>query len=205
LYILNIFNFCCTFLTYSLITNLNLIAIAGKASFNVYIGGDSWISYIGNLEIGLWFVSVVEDGNSPELETVNSAERKERRHATRVSNIVRYLQDKLNQFPDKDNFESGEFKLFEERLLQETQKLSVEPNGRELLSLLGEIYMSKAEIHLKRSFATTMVYGYNRFIDNFSFASGLAYGYLKAKKEPSRINEEEVINMLRILFNFLFS
>jgi hypothetical protein len=179
--------------------------MAGKVSFNVYVGGDSWIIYIGNLEIGLWFVSVMENGNSPELEMIDSAVRKERRH-DRVSNIVRYLQDKLNQFPNKDNSETGEFKLFEERLFQEAQKLSVEPNGRNLLSLLGDIYLSKAEIHLKRSFATTMVDGYNRFVDNFSFASGLVYGYLKAKKEPSRMNEMEVINMPGVLFtNFLFS
>src|SRR5256885_1335895 len=73
------------------------IALAGKASFNLYVGGDLWKPYIGNLEIGLWMFSFT---NNVEPELV---EQKERRHDIRVSNIVRYLQDKLSRFPKQDN------------------------------------------------------------------------------------------------------
>ena len=53
----------------------------------------------GNLEIGTWMFSFINDESIPELEHVTSAEQKERRHIIRVSNIVRYLQDKLSRFP----------------------------------------------------------------------------------------------------------
>src|SRR5438105_1459148 len=51
-----------------------IIALAGKASFNLYVGGDLWKPYIGNLEIGLWMFSFT---NNAEPELVG---QKERRH-----------------------------------------------------------------------------------------------------------------------------
>ncbi|CAG8580016.1 7035_t:CDS:2 [Ambispora leptoticha] len=168
--------------------NYGTIHDLGKASLNVHVGGDSWIPYIGNLEIGLWLASVVEDGSSPELKMINSSEQRERRHITRVSRIARHLQDKLHQFPNNDH---AEFKSFKESLSQEAQKLSTEPNGKRLLSLLGEIYVSRAEAHQNRFPMATMLNGFNGAINSFSFASGLVSGYLKAKRRPSGMNEKE--------------
>jgi hypothetical protein len=119
-----------------------ILALADKASLNHYVGGDPWEFYIGNLEIGIWMFSFVNDESSPELEHINSADQKERRHITRVSNIVRNLKDKLSRFPERND---PEFESFEQGLYQEAQKLFLEPNGKELLSLLGEIYKTKSE------------------------------------------------------------
>ena len=68
-----------------------ILALGGKASLNHHVGGDSWKPYIGNLEIGIWMFSFINDESMPELEHVTSAEQKERRHIIRVSNIARYL------------------------------------------------------------------------------------------------------------------
>jgi len=76
-----------------------ILALGGKASLNHHVGGDSWKPYIGNLEIGTWMFSFINDESIPELEHVTSAEKKERRHIIRVSNIARYLQVKLSRFP----------------------------------------------------------------------------------------------------------
>src|ERR1700722_17042680 len=103
------------------------------------MGGDLWQPYIGNLEIGLWLFSFMDNGSSPELESITTAEQKKHRHTIRISNIVRYLQDKLTRFPKQDDPE------FVKSLHQEALNLSAETNGKELLSFLGEIYMSKAK------------------------------------------------------------
>ncbi|GES91864.1 molecular chaperone DnaJ [Rhizophagus clarus] len=103
--------------------------LEGKASFNPHVGGELWQPYIGNLEIGLWLLSFMDND---ELVNLASTEQKERRHVIRVSNIVRYLQDKLIRFPEKD--ESSKFEI---SLYEEAKKLSAEPNGRKLLSTLA--------------------------------------------------------------------
>ncbi|CAG8675835.1 16200_t:CDS:2 [Funneliformis mosseae] len=109
-------------------------------------GGDSWKPYIGDLENGFGLFSYVDDKSLPELKYITSTEQKERRHHIRISNIVNYLQDKLSRFPEQDN--SSEFESFKQSLRLETLKLVEEPNGENLLSLLGSIYVSKAEAHL---------------------------------------------------------
>ena len=125
------------------------LAFADKTSFNYHVGGDPWKPYIGDLEIGLWLFSFTDDKSLPELEHVTSAKQKERRHSARVYKIVRHLQDKLSRFPGQDN--PSETESFEQNLHQEAQKLFAEPNGKELLLLLGDIYMSEAKAHLGKS------------------------------------------------------
>ncbi|CAG8481665.1 333_t:CDS:2 [Ambispora leptoticha] len=168
----------------ALYNNYGTIHDLGKTSLNAFVGGDSWIPYIGNLEIGLWLASVMEDGRSPELEMMNSPKQKERR----VSRIVRHLQDKLQQFPNEDH---AEFESFKKSLSQEAQKLSAEPNGQNLLSLLGEIYITRAEAHLYGFPMTTILNGYSRVINGFSFALGLISGYYKTKGGSSGMDEKE--------------
>ncbi|CAJ0649322.1 10435_t:CDS:2 [Entrophospora sp. SA101] len=82
--------------------------------------------------------------NSPELENLNSAEQKARRHNIRLSSITNYLQSKLSQFPKNES----ELYSFVNSLYQESQILIAEPNGKELLSCLGNIYTTKANAYL---------------------------------------------------------
>ncbi|RIB14539.1 DnaJ domain-containing protein [Gigaspora rosea] len=105
-----------------------------KASLNSYVGGDAWQPYIGNLEIGLWLSSFTNNGGSPEIDHIDTDEQKKYRHTVRISNIVRYIQDKLIQFPKQDN--PSELEPYVESLRQEALKLSIESNGKELLSFL---------------------------------------------------------------------
>ncbi|CAG8440570.1 1920_t:CDS:2 [Ambispora leptoticha] len=174
----------------ALYNNYGTIHDSDKASFNVHVGGDFWLPYIGNLEIGHWLASVmVKDGCSSEWETMNSAEQKERRHTTRVSQIVRHLQYKLQQFPNEDH---AEFESFKKNLSQEAQKLSAEPNGQNLLSLLGKIYISRAKAHRSGFPMITILNKYNRIVNISSFASGLISGYLKTKGRHSEMDENEM-------------
>ncbi|CAB4480175.1 unnamed protein product [Rhizophagus irregularis] len=152
-----------------------------KASFNCYVGGEFWKPYIGNLEIGLWLFSFIDS----ELGYVMSAELKKRRHNTRVFSIVRYLQDKLSQFPKHDDGS------FEKSLCQEAQRLLAEPNGKELLSLLGDIYMTEAEAHLGGSFEEGILRNFSFFTNNFRFFEGLIYGFW-----VKEINQEEIQNIV---------
>ncbi|CAG8440595.1 1922_t:CDS:2 [Ambispora leptoticha] len=173
----------------ALYNNYGTIHDLDKASFNVHVGGDFWLPYIGNLEIGHWLASVVvKDGCSSEWEMMNSAEQKERRHTTRVSRIVCHLEDKLNQFPKNNHIEFESFKM---NLFQEAQNLSTEPNGQNLLSLLGKIYISRAEAHRRGFPMTTILNGYSRIVNIYSFASGLISGYLKTKGRHSEMDENE--------------
>jgi hypothetical protein len=149
-----------------------------KASFNYHVGGEFWKPYIGNLEIGLWLFSFTDS----KLECVTSAEQKERRHIARVSSIVRYLQDKLSQFPKHDNGS------FEQSLRQEARRLSAEPNGKELLSLLGDIYMSEAEAHSGGSFEEGI--DFSSLLRDFKFYGYLTYGFLVSMVKE--MNQDEV-------------
>ncbi|CAI2167826.1 12886_t:CDS:2 [Funneliformis geosporum] len=126
----------------------------GKESFNYHVGGDSWKPYIGDLEIGFRFFSYIGDKSLPELEYITSAEQKERR----ISNIVNYLQEKLSRMPKKGD---PEFESVEQSLRQEILKLVEEPNGKNLLSLLGRIYVSSAEAHLNRGCMEVVNYNYS--------------------------------------------
>ena len=151
--------------------------MAGKASFNPYIGGDLWQPYIGSLEIGLWLFSWT---NKESLSRLN--DKKEDRRVTRVSSIATYLQDKLSQFPN--NPSEFEPKLFLEDLRQDARKLSAEPNGKELLSFLGKIYISKAQTYLDR-----IPLDLNIEFLSFSFVLNLirfASFAIKAKRRPSQ-------------------
>ncbi|CAG8547766.1 1923_t:CDS:2 [Racocetra fulgida] len=128
------------------------------------VSSDLWKPYIGDLEIGLWIHSFDSNNSSPELEHVTSVEQKERRHVIRVSNIIRHLQDKLSQFPEQDN--PSEFEPFKQSLYREAQKLLAEPNGKELLSLLGEIYISEAKTH--QSSSSRNIFSKNMFSNLFN-------------------------------------
>ncbi|CAB5382206.1 unnamed protein product [Rhizophagus irregularis] len=156
-----------------------------KASFNCYVGGEFWKPYIGNLEIGLWLFSFIDS----ELGYVMSAEQKKRRHNTRVFSIVRYLQDKLSQFPKHDDGS------FEQSLRQEAQRLLAEPNGKELLSLLANIYISEAVAHQGGSFEEGISRNFSFFTNKFGFFEGLIYyGFLIARVKE--INQEKIQNIV---------
>ncbi|GBB92237.1 hypothetical protein RclHR1_01990009 [Rhizophagus clarus] len=166
-------------------------SLAGKASFNPYVGGDSWQPYIGDLEIGLWMFSIMNNGSSPEINELTSNEQKEQRRAIRISNVVRYIRDKLSRFPKQD---SSEFESFEESLLQEAQKLLSEPNGKELLSSLGGIYVSKAQAHLNRSFMSAISNKCSNIFNGVEFTVDLISGFLavKTKGGNSTMKQEEI-------------
>ncbi|CAG8669830.1 5531_t:CDS:2, partial [Acaulospora morrowiae] len=165
-------------------------AFANKASFNCYVGGELWKPYIGDLEIGLWMYSFIDSNSLSELEHVTSAEQKERRHVIRVSNIVRHLQDKLSQFPVQNN--SSEFESFKQSLYQEVQKLLAEPNGKELLSLLGEIYISESKTYLSR-FSINIL---SNLFNSFTFTYNLIHGFVTIKASNlSGMKQEEIIKI----------
>jgi hypothetical protein len=189
-----------------------ILALEGKASFSPYVGGDSWQPYIGDLEIGLWMFSMMNNGSSPELNELNSNERRKQRHTIRVSNIVRYLRDKLSRFPKQD---SSEFESFEESLRQEAQKLLSEPNGKELLSALGGIYVSKAQAHLNKSFMASVSNKCSSLFSSVEFTVDLISGFLAVKNKGghSVMKQEEVkthlifpngINLLRRMTNTIY-
>ncbi|CAB4487413.1 uncharacterized protein OCT59_007981 [Rhizophagus irregularis] len=154
-------------------------SLGSKASFNSHVGGELWQSYIGNLEIGLWLLSFMDNS---ELENLFSTGEKERRHAIRVSSIVRYLQNKLFRSPEQD-----ESSQFEKSLCEEAKKLSYEHNGKELLSTLGKIYIDEAEAYLKKSSTVES----NDFIERLLLFLNIFFGYLTSltKNKP---NLEEV-------------
>ncbi|CAB4401367.1 unnamed protein product [Rhizophagus irregularis] len=166
-------------------------SLEGKASFNPYVGGDTWQPYIGDLEIGLWMFSIMNDGSSPEINELTSNERRVQRHTIRVSNIVRYLKDKLSRFPKQD---SSEFESFEESLRQEAQKLLSEPNGKELLSSLGGIYVSKAQAHLNKSFLSSISNKCSNIFNGVEFTVDLISGYLAAKTKGGPMMKQEEMN-----------
>ncbi|CAH1762069.1 9734_t:CDS:2 [Entrophospora sp. SA101] len=123
-----------------------------KASLNHCLGGESWQPYIGEVELGLWMYSFMDNKNSPELENLNSAEQKARRHNIRLSSITNYLQNKLSRFPKNDS------EQFKKTLRRESQILIAEPNGKELLSCLGNIYTTKANAYLdKYKYSSTVL------------------------------------------------
>jgi len=155
------------------------------------VGGDSWQPYIGDLEIGLWLFSFTDNGSSSKI---TSAEQKEHRHVIRVSDITRFLQDKLSRFPKRDNL--SEVESFKENLRQEAQKLYMEPNGKELLSSLGEIYVSKAEDNLNRfSMAAilNMWFGLS-FFNSIWFILDLVSGFLAVKFKSEEVKTHLIIH-----------
>jgi hypothetical protein len=165
--------------------------LEGKSSLNPYIGGDSWQPYIGNLEIGLWLFTFVDNGSSPELENLATAEQKKHRHTGRISNIVRYLQDKLTRFPKHDD--ASEFESFVGSLRQEAMKLSAEPNGKKLLSFLGEIYVSKAQAHLNKFSTSATLIKHSSLFNNFRFVVSLVTGFLAVRNKSGQgMNQTEV-------------
>ncbi|CAB5364084.1 unnamed protein product [Rhizophagus irregularis] len=109
-----------------------------KASFNSYVGGDLWQPYIGNLEIGLWLFSLMDNNELENLVSIEQA--KEHRHTFRVSSIVRYLQVKLSRFPEQDNSSQEDYSQFLKSLHEEARKLYDEPNGKELLFSLDLLF-----------------------------------------------------------------
>nr|CAG8643140.1 9501_t:CDS:2 [Entrophospora candida] len=154
--------------------------------------GDSWKAYIGDLEIGLFLFSYVEEEKSPELTNLTSAEQKKRRHDIRVSDIVQTLQNKLSQFSKQND------KLLEESLQEEAQKLSMEPNGKNLLLLLGKIYISKAETCLNKYSKQIVLNKFCNIFDNLDFATGVISSFVavKTKGGPLRMNREEVCEVV---------
>ncbi|GBB97031.1 hypothetical protein RclHR1_00290029 [Rhizophagus clarus] len=169
----------------SLYDNYGTIKNSDKTSFNSYVGGELWQPYIGNLEIGLWLFSLMDNS---ELENLASTgQSKERRHAIRVSSIVRYLKDKLSRFPEQDNSSQQDYSQFVKSLHEEARKLSAEPNGKELLSSLGEIYISEARTYLNK-FSTNNYFSILKVVD---FFVDLLFGYFEliTKNQP---NLEEI-------------
>ncbi|CAB4400527.1 unnamed protein product [Rhizophagus irregularis] len=122
----------------SLYDNYGIIRNSGKASFNSYVGGDLWQPYIGNLEIGLWLFSLMDNNELENLVSIEQA--KEHRHTFRVSSIVRYLQVKLSRFPEQDNSSQEDYSQFLKSLHEEARKLYDEPNGKELLFSLDLLF-----------------------------------------------------------------
>ncbi|CAG8730804.1 uncharacterized protein OCT59_003619 [Rhizophagus irregularis] len=155
-------------------------AFANKASFNCYVGGELWKPYIGDLEIGLW-VHSFDSNSSPELEHVTSVEQKERRHNIRVRNISSHLQDKLSQFPEQID------PSFKQSLSLEAQKLLAEPNGKELLSLLGEIYISEAKTLSNDIFSKNI---FSNLFNGFMFTLDLIHEVVTNKANNG--SDEEV-------------
>ncbi|CAG8493727.1 6254_t:CDS:2 [Racocetra fulgida] len=180
--------------------------LENKTSLNHYVGGDAWLPYIGNLEIGLWMFSIANNGNSPEIEHMTTPEQKNHRHTVRVSTIAHYLRDKLTQFPKQED--SSEFESFMESLRQEALRLSVEPNGKMLLSFLGEIYMTKAQPYLGEICMTNVPtyltmfsvpsIKYSSLFNNFMFMMGMVSGFFLVKTS-NKMNQDEV-KSLYILF-----
>ncbi|RIA86272.1 hypothetical protein C1645_779971 [Glomus cerebriforme] len=166
-------------------------SLAGRASLNHYVGGDSWQPYIGDLETGPWLFSFMEHNN------INRTEQKEHRHTIRVSNIVRFLQDKLSRFPKQDN--PSELKSFEGILHQEAQKLSAESNGKELLSLLGKIYISEAQAYLSNIISIdtfdAQSYSIGNFFKSIMLFTYLIFGYLTLRTKD-RPNQEEIYKVV---------
>ncbi|KAF0561193.1 DnaJ-domain-containing protein [Gigaspora margarita] len=160
-------------------------SLSNKTSLNVYVGGELWKPYIGNLELGIWLFSF-KNRDSSEQEMLTSAEQKERRHAIRISSIVRHLQNKLSQFPKQlDN--PPELESFVESLNQEARNLSEEPNGKELLSFIGEIYVSESQsISVKPS----------DIFQKAKFVIDLISGYLTIKTSSSKPSLEEASKII---------
>ncbi|CAG8549257.1 15335_t:CDS:2 [Cetraspora pellucida] len=162
-------------------------SLENKTSLNHYVGGDAWQPYIGNLEIGLWMFSIMDHENSPEMKHMNTPEQKEYRHIVRVSNIAHYLQDKLTQFPKQAN--SSEFESYVESLRKEALKLSVEPNGKLLLSFLGDIYVTKAQTYLNKFSVSSIKY--SSLFNNLRFMTGMVSGFFAAKSKD-KMNQDEI-------------
>ncbi|UZO16633.1 uncharacterized protein OCT59_008014 [Rhizophagus irregularis] len=156
-----------------------------KASFNSYVGGDLWQPYIGNLEIGLWLFSLMDNNELENLVSIEQA--KEHRHTFRVSSIVRYLQVKLSRFPEQDNSSQEDYSQFLKSLHEEARKLYDEPNGKELLFSLGEIYISEAGTYLNK-FSTDDYFSILKVVE---FFVDLLFGYFEliTKNKP---NLEEI-------------
>jgi hypothetical protein len=171
-----------------------ILALESRSSFNPYVGGDCWRSYIGDIEVGFWLFSFMDNENSPEF----SIEQKKLRHANRVSKIVRFLQDKLSQFPKQDNV--SEFDSFMINLRQEAQKLYIEPNGRELLHFLGEIYVSKAKAHLNNYSIVALSNKFSDLFNGIGFTADLVSGFFTAKTKSGPLNQEEVRLYLILFF-----
>ncbi|CAG8737958.1 1501_t:CDS:2, partial [Cetraspora pellucida] len=161
--------------------------LENKTSLNHYVGGDAWQPYIGDLEIGLWMFSIMDNENSPEIEHMTTPEQKEYRHIVRVSNIAHYLQDKLTQFPKQEN--SSEFESYVESLRKEALKLSLEPNGKLLLSFLGDIYVTKAQTYLNKFSMSSIKY--SSLFNNFRFMTGMVSGFFAAKSKD-KMNQDEI-------------
>ncbi|CAG8549539.1 16092_t:CDS:2 [Gigaspora rosea] len=163
-----------------------------SSKLNAYVGGDLWFPYIGNLEIDLWLSSFLENETSPELEIMNQSDEKKRRHDIRISQIVRHLREKLSQFPKQDQ-SHNEHDSFIKNLYQDASKLSMEPNGKMLLSLLGGIYISKAQDYLHKFSIPTILNIYNKFFNGLGFAANLFSSFAMAKSKI--LNSEEVNKM----------
>jgi hypothetical protein len=124
--------------------------------------------------------------DNSELENLFSTGEKERRHAIRVSSIVRYLQNKLFRSPEQD-----ESSQFEKSFREEAKKLSDEPNGKKLLSTLGKIYIDEAEAYLNES-STVESNNFSYLIERLVFYLNIFFGYFTSltKNKP---NLEEVM------------
>ncbi|CAB5388551.1 unnamed protein product [Rhizophagus irregularis] len=154
-------------------------SLEDKASFNPYVGGELWQPYIGNLEIGFWSLSFINN----ELKILASTVQKKRRHGNRMSSIVRYLQDKLFRFPEFP--EQDDSSQFEINLYEEAKKLSAEPNGKKLLFTLGKIYTDEAKTYLNKSSTVYSKY-FSSLKERLEFFINFTLGYLmiRTKNNP---------------------
>ncbi|RUS15217.1 DnaJ domain-containing protein [Endogone sp. FLAS-F59071] len=69
--------------------------IASKeAAFNMYVSGDPWVPYIGELELGFLVISFTQQGKEME----NAKEINRRQHLNRISILANYLKDKISKY-----------------------------------------------------------------------------------------------------------
>src|SRR5437016_3744867 len=107
-------------------------------------GGDLWQPNIDNLEIGLWLFSWTGKESSSRL-----ADRRERLAPFAYSALpVTY---KINCFySQKKTILQQNLNHFWKAFAKMPKTLSAEPNGKEFLSCLGDIYISEAKAFLNK-------------------------------------------------------
>ncbi|CAG8629433.1 29419_t:CDS:2 [Racocetra persica] len=77
-----------------------------------------------------------------------------------------------------------------ESLRQDALRLSVEPNGKMLLSFLGEIYMTKAQPYLGEIYLKVPSIKYSSLFNNFMFMMGMVSGFFVVKTR-NKMNQDE--------------
>jgi len=141
-------------------------------------GGDKFQDCWGNL----MFLSLISeydpDGTSPEVD--NLQQRWEEMQQENKKNLVKILTTKLQSFLENNMNETEELK-------KDIQEKFEAPGGPTLLSIVGEIYITKSRQYIGRFFG---LQGYfeswsekGRFVGHFIKAVGTAVALQKMKAE----------------------